>query len=451
MMNLEINKNIEIVKKGMLDVIELFKVQYASNKNIIIDKNNTLYINNIEQILTKDTNKDKHYLFGFNFVLDNIKNFRNSICINPILYLLSLEVIVNKITNFNQLKKYKGLFKKCNEFILNYYKVSALSKAKIDLKDIEIGFKDLLNDDFIKKVCEIVYEPSNVQIQESKQNSIIKSKLYEIKAKKLCGKIYSDKPQEIMFWFYNLNLDNLLKFKDFIYRNNKEIVVLCSDIKDDILQEIKNISSNISFYQLTPSNAYKATDLIYLTGADILPFDFSTRLEDYKFGKLKEFIFKDSILCIRGTEELKEDDKRITHLKKKDTYNRYYMILGKTIKIECQEEIMENVRAITSIIRSLSLEGVFYDIASTLKLLLIYFQQSHTMTLFLIELIKKYFALNNINSINVYKFIKQENMDTILSFKTGEFVKEKSFTTISLYLNTFGLLESNIEVMSKLY
>ena len=73
------------------------------------------------------------------------------------------------------------------------------------------------------------------------------------------------------------------------------------------------------------------------------------------------------------------------------------------------------------------------------------------MTLFLIELIKKYFALNNINSINVYKFIKQENMDTILSFKTGEFVKEKSFTTISLYLNTFGLLESNIEVMCKLY
>jgi len=450
-MNLEINKNIEIVKKGMLDAIELFKVQYASNKNIIIDKNNTLYINNIEQILTKDTNKDKHYLFGFNFVLDNIKNFRNSICINPILYLLSLEVIINKITNFNQLKKYKGLFKKCNEFILNYYKVSALSKAKIDLKDIEIGFKDLLNDDFIKKVCEIVYEPSNVQIQESKQNSIIKSKLYEIKAKKLCGKIYSDKPQEIMFWFYNLNLDNLLKFKDFIYRNNKEIVVLCSDIKDDVLQEIKNISSNISFYQLTPSNAYKATDLIYLTGADILPFDFSTRLEDYKFGKLKEFIFKDSILCIRGTEELKEDDKRIIHLKKKDTYNRYYMILGKTIKIECQEEIMENVRAITSIIRSLSLEGVFYDIASTLKLLLIYFQQSYTMTLFLIELIKKYFAFNNVNSINVYKFIKQENMDTILSFKTGEFVKEKSFTTISLYLNTFGLLESNIEVMSKLY
>lgn len=451
MMNLEINKNIEVVKKGMLDAIELFKVQYASNKNIIIDKNNTLYINNIEQILTKDTNKDKHYLFGFNFILDNIKNFRNSICINPIIYLLSLEVIINKITNFNQLKKYKGLFKKCNEFILNYYKVSALSKAKIDLKDIEIGFKDLLNDDFIKKVCEIVYEPSNVQIQESKQNSIIKSKLYEIKAKKICGKIYSDKPQEIMFWFYNLNLDNLLKFKDFIYRNNKEVVVLCSDIKDDVLQEIKNISSNISFYQLTPSNAYKTIDLIYLTGADILPFDFSTRLEDYKFGKLKEFIFKDSILCIRGTEELKEDDKRIAHLKKKDTYNRYYMILGKTIKIECQEEIMENVRAITSIIRSLSLEGVFYDIASTLKLLLIYFQQSHTMTLFLIELIKKYFALNNINSINVYKFIKQENMDTILSFKTGEFVKEKSFTTISLYLNTFGLLESNIEVMCKLY
>ena len=76
-MNLEINKNIEVVKKGIIDAIELFKVQYASNKNIIIDKDNTLYINNIEQILTKDTNKDKHYLFGFNFVLDNIKNFRN--------------------------------------------------------------------------------------------------------------------------------------------------------------------------------------------------------------------------------------------------------------------------------------------------------------------------------------------------------------------------------------
>ena len=451
MMNLEINKNIEVVKKGMLDAIELFKVQYASNKNIIIDKNNTLYINNIEQILTKDTNKDKHYLFGFNFILDNIKNFRNSICINPILYLLSLEVIINKITNFNQLKKYKGLFKKCNEFIQGFYNISALAKAKIDLKDIEVGFGDILNNEFVKKVCEAVFEPSNVQIQQSNHNSIIKSKFYEIKAKKLCGKFYSDKPMEVMFWFYNLDLQNLLKFKDFIYKNNKEVLVLCSEVKDDVLQEIKNISSNMSFYQLTPSNAYKATDLIYLTSADILPFDFSTRLEDYKFGKLKEFIFKESILCIDGSETLKEDDKRIKHLKKRDTYNRYYMLLGKTIKIDCEEEILENVRAITSIIRSLSLEGVFYDISSTLKLLLMYFHDNHTMTLFLIELIKKYFALNNINSIDVYKFIKQENMDTILSFKTGEFVKDKSFTTISLYLNTFGLLESNIEVMCKLY
>ena len=51
-MNLEINKNLNVVKKGIFDAIELFKIQYAKNKNIIIDKDNTLYVNNIEQILS---------------------------------------------------------------------------------------------------------------------------------------------------------------------------------------------------------------------------------------------------------------------------------------------------------------------------------------------------------------------------------------------------------------
>ena len=96
---LSINKNLPLVKRGMLDAIKLFKVQYLNNKNIILYSNKKIYINNIEQLLQQSSIKDKNYTFGFNFVLENIKNFRDNICVNPILYLLSLEIIIKSLEN----------------------------------------------------------------------------------------------------------------------------------------------------------------------------------------------------------------------------------------------------------------------------------------------------------------------------------------------------------------
>ena len=145
---LSINKNLPLVKRGMLDAIKLFKVQYLSNKNIVLYSNKKIYINNIEQLLQQSPIKDKNYTFGFNFVLENIKNFRDNICVNPILYLLSLEIIIKNLENTSALDEFKNKFTKINEFLSSYYKTSLLSKVDLKVRDIENIFQDILCDDF---------------------------------------------------------------------------------------------------------------------------------------------------------------------------------------------------------------------------------------------------------------------------------------------------------------
>ena len=124
------------------------------------------------------------------------------------------------------------------------------------------------------------------------------------------------------------------------------------------------------------------------------------------------------------------------------------MLLGKTLKVECTEDIMENVRAIISLIKSISLEGVFYDIPTTLKLLTFY-TKSNAFKKFLNTLLREYLLLNEINVLDAEMFISQQDLKKTIDVKRGKFVEEKSFTALSLYLNTFGLLESNTEVMKK--
>lgn len=444
-MNLEINKNINIVKKGMVDAIELFKIHYARNKNIIIQQD-FLYVNNIERMLTKDSGKDKHYLFGFNFVLENINNFRYNICVNPILYLLCLEIIIDRITSFDELKKYKGLFKNANEFLLNYYKISSLAKAKISLKDIENNFANLLTDDFIKQVCEKVFEPSNIQIEESEINSIISSKFYEVKATYISGKKYSEEPLNILFWSQNITKENINKLKDFVYSNNMNLLVLCSPLDENISNYIKTFSSeNISFYQISNYNFLKCVDLIKLTEANNISYDGFMHFNDYIFGKVKKFIFNSGVLSIEGKKYFDKNDKSISYLNKKNTLDRYYMMQGKTLKISCKEEILENVRAIVSLVKSIYTEGIFYDISTTLKLL-----QFGLPNNFWNILIGKYFMLTDINKSIIDEYINRTDLKSSLDFNTGKYVN-KTFTALSIYLNTFGLLESNIEVMCKIF
>ena len=439
-MNLEINKNLNVVKKGIFDAIELFKIQYAKNKNIIIDKDNTLYVNNIEQILTRDESKNKYYLFGFNFVLDNINNIRANICINPILYLLSLQIMFSKINNLRELNRFSKQFEDCNKFIMSYYKMSSLSKAHVSLEDVELRFNNLLTSDFIKKVCELAFEPCFVQIQESKQNNIYYSDLYELRATYVCGRKIIDEETDVFLWWNgSITEERLVKFLEFI--GNRKVVLICFHLKSELLEFIKNNFVNIAVYIIPET---RGDDICTITKCEI--YDGFSRLEDYKIGKVKKLIFAEGVLKIKNNPIKKEEIH--LDLKKREHQERYYMLLGKTLKVECTEDIMENVRAMVSLVKAISLEGVFYDIPTTLKLLTFY-TKNNAFKKFLNALLREYLLLNDVNVLDVERFVSQQTLKTTIDVKTGKFVEEKSFTALSLYLNTFGLLESNTEVMRK--
>lgn len=449
----EINNNINIVKKGMLDAIKLFKVQYAEHKNIIISSNKEIYINNIEQILTNDDNKNKYYLFGFNFILDNIKNFRSNICVNPILYLLSVEILIDKIINFDELKKYIVEFKKVNSFLLDFYNTSSLNKVKLTLDDIKNIFKNLFINDFFEKICEYIYEPGNVQIQESKQNNIYISRAYDIKTTHICGKFLNE-DLEVIFWFSKITEKKLLEFKNYIYTNNKKVMVIFNEVDDNVLDKLKRTSpDNLVFFQLKGLSFIKTEDLKKITDADLLFYcdDIGT-FNNYKFGKIKKYVFNNGILSIEGIKYFNKNDKQIKYLNKKNTLDRYFMMQGKTIKIECKEEILENVRSVVSLLRSVYFEGLFYNEEITLKLLLNYFNDNNNVLKnFFKKLLKCYLTLCDINSVDIEKYINDKNNLLVYDVTQNKFVDKKLFTALAVYLNTFALLNSNIEVLSKIY
>ena len=437
-MNLEINNNINSVKKGMFDAIKTLKILYAKNRNIIIDKNNELYVNNIEQLLASKPENNKYYSFGHNFVYNNIENLRANLCMNPLLYLTCLEVILDRITNFSELKKYKETFSNIYKFILNYYNESAFHKTKISLDDIKSTFKSLITNEFLEDVCNKVFIKSKVVIEESKENKIILDDFYEINANYICGDRFSYNKVSVLFWLSNK--ESLNKLKSYAYNLDsigQKLIIISSKLDQSIIPDLKN--SNLTLYELTDRDFLKTRDLIAISGADNNYYDGTFPLNTYILGQVK-FIFKDRKLYLKN-KLFKEKD--IQFLNTKNTLDRYYMLQGKTIRINCIEEDMEKVREIVSTIKSIQNEGVFYDISTTLKLCQLFFK-----TDFLNKLIKKYFSLNNINTLDIETFLNQNNLDKVLDIN-GSF-RDKTFTALAVYLNTFKLLESNIEVMNKL-
>ena len=437
-MNLEINNNISSVKKGMFDAIKTLKILYAKNRNIIIDKNNELYVNNIEQLLASKPENNKYYTFGHNFIYNNIENLRANLCMNPLLYLSCLEVILDRITNFSELKKYKETFNNIYKFILNYYNESAFHKTKINLDDIKSTFKSLITNEFLEDVCNKVFIKSKVVIEESKENKIILDDFYEINANYICGDKFSYNKVNILFWLSNK--ESLNKLKSYTYNLEsigQKLIIISSKLDQSIIPDLKN--SNLTLYELTDRDFLKTRDLIAISGADNNYYDGTFSLNTYILGQVK-FIFKDRKLYLKN--KLFEE-KDIQFLNTKNTLDRYYMLQGKTIRINCIEEDMEKVREIVSTIKSIQNEGIFYDVSTTLKLCQLFFK-----TDFLNKLIKRYFSLNNINILDIEKFLNQSDLDEVLDIN-GNF-RGKTFTALAVYLTTFKLLESNIEVMSKL-
>ena len=112
--------------------------------------------------------------------------------------------------------------------------------------------------------------------------------------------------------------------------------------------------------------------------------------------------------------------------------------------------MMEKVRNITSLVKSLVLEGIFYDEIKTLKLLEYYFNTKPFIAHFCIDILKEFLVLNNIDNITIEKIINNTNLKETYDLKTKQFIQSENFQSLDYYRTTFSLLESNINTLYKL-
>ena len=421
------NDNIIYFKKGILDTINLFKTLYKDSKNILY-YSDQLYINNLEQLLKSTSDmKPYAYTFGEQIVLTSIKDFRENICINPILYLLALETLVESLKDFNELSEYVGKFEEINSFLKQFYKNSLLPKVRITPQDIKSIFKQYLDNLFLEKVVTESIKKANITIEESKQNLILEDRYYKIKARLVSGSIYG----QDLKCFITDTLTKELYEKLCVF--NFKILVICTES----LIEIKNSNLNIVVISKTfMMNYYQDLALLTGFGKGIFNLDID-ELNSYSFGQVKEYKFSYSMLYISVNKYFEENDDKISYLNKKETLNRYYMMQGKNITIQVQEEFLEIVRHIISLSKSLQTSGVFYNEITTLNLIAYNFEfgkNDLTITVFIKKLYEKYLKLLGISNI-----------------EAAENNHNDDYWSLDYYLNTFALLESNVKSLYRIY
>lgn len=421
------NDNIIYFKKGVLDTIKLFKTIYKDSKNILY-YSDQLYINNLEQLL-KNTSDMKPYVYtlGEQIVLTSIKDFRENICINPILYLLALETLIESLKDFDWLGQYIGKFEEINTFLKDFYKNSLLPKVQITPQDIKSTFKQYLDNSFLEKVVTESIKKANITIEESKQNLILEDKYYKIKARLISGSVYG---QDLKCFI----TDTLTKeLYEKLCAFNFKILVICTEAS----VEIKNSNINVVVISKTSMMNYYQ-DLALLTGFGKGFFNLDiNELNSYSFGQVKEYKFSYSTLYISVEKYFKEDDEKIAYLNKKETLDRYYMMQGKNITIQVQEEFLEIVRHIVSLSKSLQNSGVFYNEITTLNLITYNFEfikDDLTIRTFIKKIYEKYLKLLGISNIDA-----------------AENNHSDDYWSLDYYLNTFALLESNVKSLYKIY
>lgn len=426
---ISISKNFSQFKKGILDTCNLFKIMYQDNRNIICDKDNTLYINNIDQLLDFKTNNYNEYKFGVQYVLDNIKNLRENICLNPTLYVSAIETLFNKVFDVKEFEKYKNEFNKVSDFLLEFYNLSGLNKTKINISDIYELLNEEVKDNFLKQVIDNTYSEGNIEIEESKSNYIVKHKYYTLKGRLLSGQIYGEN--------YNIYLNPILDKNNFTELVNKNIpiLVLCSHITFDL-----NNSYGLTIINLPNTTFYQNyEDICMLTGA------YANNL-----GHIKEFKFVDGKLQFSVDDYLLSNDTRLIKHKEKDL-KKYYMLQGKNKVIYAKEEYLEKVRNIVSLVKSLTLNGIFYDRIKTLKLLAYNFKDNLILSIFLNDLLINYLKLCKADYNIIEQIIKKDDLKLNFDVKTKAFTDKCLFEPLDYYTNIFNLLDSNINTLYKLY
>lgn len=423
-------------KKGVFDICKLFKTMFQNDRNIIISKNDINYINNLDQLFSLKTSNNTSYNFAINYTLTQIQNFRENICINPILYITAFEQLISGITSFRDLEKYD--FKKVVDFLKWYYENSNLSKAKINKLDIQRLFYKERQDKFLSKIIDLVCNRCNVEIVESKVNNLIKHKYYKLRANYVCGQLYGSD--------YRIFITDTITKDLFIKLVNVKlpILVLCNNIDFEITN-----SYRLSIFKVTPTEILKNYDCICLLtgfgrGYQNLEVE---ELNSYSFGAVREFKFIEGTLQFSGTVQY--EAKQVEQFNKKETLDKYYALQGRNLLIECTEEYLEKVKSIVSTIKALQNDGIFYTETKALKVIMKSFDNDSKLKCFIYDLVKNYLSLFHFDYNKIQQVIDNGNLSASFNVNTGSY-DDGIFTSLDYYLNIFSLLDSNVKTLGKL-
>ena len=432
---ISINENLDQFRKGVYDTCKLFKIMFQNDRNVILSKDNISYINNIAQLLNFKNDNSSAQNFGINFTIEQIKNFRENICINPILYIIALEIILDKITDLRQLEKYD--FKKLSNSLQWYYKESSLPRAIITKDCIKKLFSKEIEDAFLNKVIDETYYPHNIEIVESKNNSIIKHKYYKLNAKFINGQIYGNKQKIFIVDVLTRELfTKLVNLKI-------PILVICSGTNFEVANTYL-----LSIFVVSKTEIIKHyTDICLLTGfgKGFQNLD-ANELNSYSFGDIKEFKFDGTLMF---SSEVYYSASELEKMGIKDKYS-YYALQGKNITIYCTEEYLERVRSLVSTIKALQNNGIFYTEVKTLRILKeLYNKLDVNLSEFLIKLLKNYLKLSGCDSNTIEEVINHKDLQASFDAVNKKYDGDV-FTSLDYYLNIFNLLDSNIKVLSKL-
>ena len=434
---MNVNENLSQFKKGVLDTCNLFRTLFKKDRNIILSKDGINYINNINQLLDLKTNNNNVYSFAVNYTLAQIQDFRENICINPILYLQAFEQLFYGIINLRELEKYD--FTKIVKFLEWYYDNSNLSKAKVNKLDIQRLFYKERQDKFLSKIIDLVCNKGNVEIVESKTNSIIKHKYYKLKARYLTGQIYGEN--------YKIFITNILTKDLFakLVNTRLPILVLCNSTDFEV-----NNSYNLSIFYITQTEMIQ--NYLYicmLTGFGKGYQNLNNEeLNNYSFGSIKEFKFIDGTL--QFSSDVYFAEKEVEQFNHKETLDKYYALQGKNILINCTEEYLEKVKTIVSTIKSLQNSGIFYTEPKTLRIISRSLDKETELKDFIDNLLSNYLELFEFNYETILEVIDNGNLSASFNVNTGKY-DDETFTSLDYYLNIFTLLDSNVKTLSKLY
>ena len=448
--------------EGALKAIELFKVVFDVNKNIIITSKNKIHINNTELLLQERNFNNKEFNFGFNFVLQNIDIFREKLCINPIFYLILLEQVflLYRKEDKKELQKLLNNLEILKKFLIDYRNNSKLKDAKPNLEELFFIEKDFLKDDFLYDVSKQSYSLKFVEIKEEKFNIIEENNYYNLRCKKYGnGNIFKNK--EVIIWFSKIKKDELNNFIDYILLNKKEVIIFYNQAEKDVqlkIEELSNYSNSFVFFHYPGLKFYDIMkDINILSGKtnnDIFYDSSFSNFYDYIPGKLKEVKFENGIAKIKSYKKYEDYEKYISYLKNYNHLERLLMMKGNGIIIKCKEDILEECRNIVSLSRSIYNNGVFYSEIYTLQLFLYYLKNNFTnneknvIIYLLLESLKNILNFYNTKAFNMLKN-KIDSNDLSLFFNpiSNNFQIEKIFTAYEIYEISFDLLISNLKVL----